>query len=235
MIPIKDANPSRTTPYINILLIVINFGLFFYEISLGRVELARFIYTYGLVPERFFHLSQQGSPLLARYFPFFTSIFLHGGWLHILGNMLFLWIFGDNVEDRMGHFKYFIFYILCGLGAGFVHLFLNPSSSAPAVGASGAISGVMGAYILLFPYAKVLTLLPIFFFITFIQVPAYLFIGVWFIFQLFSGATSLIAGGLVREGVAWWAHIGGFFVGMGLLFVFAKRPKYRRRHYNYWR
>lgn len=234
MIPLKDANPSRTTAYVNILLILVNFGLFFYEVSLGGEELTRLIYTYGLIPKRFFYLSQQGSFLPATYLPFFTSIFLHGGWLHILGNMLFLWIFGDNVEDKMGHLKYLVFYVLCGLGAGFVHLFLSPSSPAPAVGASGAISGVMGAYVLLFPHARILTLLPIFFFFTLIEVPAYFFIGIWFLFQLFSGATSLIAA-RTTGGVAWWAHVGGFLVGVGLLFIFTKRRRYRKRYYNYWR
>jgi len=236
MIPIKDANPSRTTPYINILLILINFGIFFYEVSLDKGELMNFLYNYGLVPKRFFYLSRQGSPLLVQYLPFFTSIFLHGGWLHILGNMLFLWIFGDNVEDSMGHIRYLAFYIICGLGAGFIHLLLNSNSPVPAVGASGAISGVMGGYILLFPYARIVTLVPIFFFLTFVQVPAYFFIGVWFLFQLFSGAFSLIAGGLVRGGVAWWAHIGGFLVGIGLVFIFAKHKRRRRHyyHYDYW-
>ncbi|MBE0477809.1 rhomboid family intramembrane serine protease [Candidatus Aerophobetes bacterium] len=233
MIPIKDSIPSKTTPYVNIFLILTNFALFFYEVSLDRWELTRFLYIYGLVPERFFYLSGEGAPFLTLYFPFFTSIFMHAGWFHILGNMLFLWIFGDNVEDEMGHFKYLIFYILCGLGAGFVHLFLNSTSSVPAVGASGAISGVMGAYMLLFPHSRIVTLFPIFFFFTFVEVSAFFFIAIWFIFQLFSGAFSLLAGRAATGGVAWWAHVGGFLVGMGLVFLFAKRPRYKRRSYDW--
>lgn len=227
MIPIKDSISSSRTPYVTIFLILSNLSVFFYELLLGRWELARFIYAYGLVPVRFFYLSTEGAALPIRYFPFFTSMFLHAGWFHILGNMLFLWIFGDNVEDEMGHFRYFIFYILCGLGAGFVHLFLNSSSNIPAIGASGAISGVMGAYIVLFPRARIITLFPIFFFFTFVEVSAFFFIAIWFIFQIFSGAFSLLIGRTAGAGVAWWAHVGGFVVGMGLVFVFAKR----KRHY----
>jgi len=233
MIPLKDTIPSRTTPYINIFLILINFALFFYELSLGRLGLTRFIYTYGLVPKRFFYLSDQDFPLLFRYLPFFTSTFLHGGWFHILGNMLFLWIFGDNVEDEMGHFKYLGFYLLCGAGAGFVHLYLNPFSPLPAVGASGAISGVMGAYFLLFPTSRIITLLPIFFFFTLVEIPAFFFLGIWFLFQLLSGTFSLIARE-VTGGVAWWAHVGGFILGMGLRVVFVRHRRYRRRYYDYW-
>lgn len=217
MIPLKDTIPSRTYPYVNISLILINVGLFFYELSLGW-GLGRFIYTYGLVPKRFFLLKDVS--LAARYFPFFSSLFLHGGWIHLLGNMLFLWIFGDNVEDRMGHFKYLIFYLLCGLGAGFVHLYLNPGSAIPAVGASGAISGIMGAYFILFPHSRIITLLPVFFFFTLVEVPAFFFIGIWFLFQLFSASASLMLRETIRGGVAWWAHIGGFLAGMGLVFLF---------------
>lgn len=229
MIPLKDTIPSRTYPYVNISLIFINLGVFFYELSLGGWELARFIYNYGLIPRRFFFLSQQGF-ILSQYIPLFTSIFLHGGWLHIIGNTLFLWIFGDNVEDGMGHFKYLGFYLLCGIIAGFFHLYLNADSPVAAIGASGAISGVMGAYFVLFPNSRIITLFPVFFFFSLIEIPAFVFIGIWFLFQLFSGTVSLIAGGFFQGGVAWWAHIGGFISGMGLVFVFVRRKR-RRRHF----
>ncbi len=232
MIPLKDTISSRTYPYVNITLILLNFGLFFYELSLGR-ELGRFIYTYGLIPRRFFLYAYQESGLGARYLPFLTSLFLHAGWVHLLGNMLFLWIFGDNVEDRMGHFKYLIFYLLCGFCAGLVHLYLNPNSPVPAVGASGAISGVMGAYFILFPHSRIITLVPMFFFLTFVEIPVFFFIGIWFLFQLFSGTVSLMFRTAIRGGVAWWAHIGGFLAGMILVFVFARRRP-RRRFYYRW-
>lgn len=231
MIPLRDTTPSRTFPYINILLIVINVAVFFHELILGRAA-GQFIYTYGLVPRRFFYLAERGSSPATQYLPFFTSLFLHGGWLHIIGNMLFLWIFGDNVEDRMGHFKYLGFYLLCGLGAGFIHLYLNASSSAPAIGASGAISGIMGAYFLLFPRARILTLLPIFFFLTLVEVPAFFFIGIWFLLQLARGTFAIIGG--YHGGVAWWAHVGGFLVGAGLVYLFANRRR-RYRNYDWWR
>lgn len=227
MIPLKDTIPSRTYPYINVFLIFVNLCLFFYELSLGSWQLTRFIYTYGLVPRRFFSFSHQ-QVAISRYIPLFTSLFLHGGWLHIIGNMLFLWIFGDNVEDSMGHFKYLVFYLLCGIIAGFFHLYLNPNSSVAAIGASGAISGVMGAYFVLFPGSRIITLLPVFFFFSFVEIPAFVFIGIWFLFQLFSGTISLVTRGICEGGVAWWAHVGGFISGMGLVFIFARYKKHRR-------
>ena len=237
MIPLKDTIPSRSMPYVNIFIIILNFGLFFYELSLGRVELARLLYTYGLIPRRFFYLSQEvSSSFISQFLPLFTSMFLHGGWFHILGNMLFLWIFGDNVEDAMGHFKYFIFYILCGVASSFFHLYLNPLSSVPAVGASGAISGVMGAYFLLFPASRIITLVPFLFFFTLVEIPAFFFLGLWFIFQLFSGAFSLLLRGIPEGGIAWWAHVGGFISGMALRFIFVRKRyrRYRRYFSDYW-
>jgi len=231
MIPLKDTIPSYRTPYVNYFIIIANFSVFFYELSLDGWHLMRFIYNYGIVPQRFFYLSAQGAGFTERYLPFFTSMFLHGGWFHILGNMLFLWIFGDNVEDRMGHLRYFLFYLLCGVVAGFFHLYINPSSQVPAVGASGAISGIMGAYFLLFPHSRVITLMPVFFFLTLVEIPAFFFIGIWFVFQLFSGAFSLLLRG--AGGVAWWAHVGGFLAGMGLVFIFTK-PRRRRSFTGYW-
>jgi membrane associated rhomboid family serine protease len=154
------------------------------------------------------------------FLPLFTSMFMHGGWLHLIGNMLFLYVFGDNIEDRLGHLRYLLFYLLAGLGAAFTQIFINPVSQIPMVGASGAIAGVLGAYILLFPTARILTLIPIFFFIQLVELPAYLFLGIWFIMQLVSGMLSLGIGA-DAGGVAWWAHIGGFATGAVLL-VFLK-------------
>lgn len=233
MIPLKDTIPSRTFPYVNVSLIIINIGFFFYELSLG-IKLGEFLYTFGLVPRRFFFLSLNEASFFTRYLPFLSSLFLHGGWFHLLGNMLFLWIFGDNVEDRMGHFKYLVFYLLCGFCAGLAHLYLNSNSPVPAVGASGAISGVMGAYFILFPHSRVITLLPVFFFLSFVEIPAFFFIGVWFLFQLLSGTASLMVRGAIREGVAWWAHIGGFLSGIALVFLFAGRKKSRNYFYYRW-
>lgn len=189
-----------------------------------------FINSHALKPERFLWLVKNDPlnlPELA--LPFFSSMFLHGGWLHVIGNMWYLWIFGDNVEDRMGHVRYLVFYLLCGIGAGLTHIFFNPTSGVPTVGASGAIAGVMGAYLMLYPLAKVVTLVPVFFFITFIEIPALFFLGFWVLLQFIQGTvTSTVAQD--TGGVAWWAHFGGFVLGAALIFLFKKR---RQRAY-YW-
>jgi len=156
MIPIRDTIPSRTYPVVTIGLIAINSAIFLYELSLGS-RLSGFVATFGLVPARYFHLGEIGTSPISRFLPFFTSMFLHGGWFHVIGNMWYLWIFGDNVEDRMEHFRYFAFYILCGIAAGFTHLFTNVRSGIPTVGASGAIAGVMGAYFILYPNSRTCT------------------------------------------------------------------------------
>ena len=214
MIPLKDDIPSRRVPLVNISLILINLGIFLYLVFNNMLDV--FVMTHGVVPKNFF---ADFSPLTQLYL-FTIAIFLHGGWLHVLGNMLYLWIFGDNVEDRMGHFRYLIFYLICGYTATLAHVFIEPLSTMPMVGASGAIAGVLGAYLVLFPRAKVLTLIPIFFFITFLRIPAVLFLGFWFVLQIFNGMVSGSAG------VAWWAHIGGFIVGMILVKFLAQRNKY---------
>jgi membrane associated rhomboid family serine protease len=167
---------------------------------------------------------------IAGSLPLFTCMFLHGGWLHIIGNMWYLWIFGDNVEDRVGHAKFFIFYILCGFLSGLTHALMNQNSGVPTVGASGAIAGVMGAYIILYPRAKIWTLIPIFFFVQFYEIPAFIFRGFWVLMQLLIGAFSGNMGPL-SGGVAWWAHIGGFAAGAILIFVFRKREKYMPKQY----
>jgi membrane associated rhomboid family serine protease len=159
-----------------------------------------------------------------RFFPLFSSMFLHGGWFHIIGNMLYLWIFGDNVEDRLGHGRFVLFYILCGLAAALTQIYLNPTSKVPMVGASGAVAGILGAYLLLFPHSRILALIPLGFFIQFAEIPALVFLVFWFLMQFLSGAVSLTAASS-GGGVAWWAHIGGFAGGMALVYVFPKRTR----------
>lgn len=227
MIPIRDKTPSRTFPFVNLGLIAINIVVFLYEISLGQ-GMNTFVGAFGITPAKTISLiNNQTFNLPALAMPFFTSMFIHGGWLHIIGNMWYLWIFGDNVEDRMGHSRYLIFYLLCGIGAGITHVFFNQTSNLPTVGASGAIAGVMGAYLMLYPFGKVLTLVPIFFFITFIDVPAIFFLGFWIILQFIQGT---ISSSVAQDtgGVAWWAHLGGFVLGAILIFVF---KKYRYRNH----
>ncbi|ACV61279.1 Rhomboid family protein [Desulfofarcimen acetoxidans DSM 771] len=215
MIPLKDDIPSSRFPLVNISLIIVNLVIFVYLVLNNNLDV--YIMTHGVVPKDFF---SDFSPF-TQFYLFTIAIFLHGGWLHVLGNMLYLWIFGDNVEDRMGHFRYLIFYMICGYTATLAHVLADPLSTMPMVGASGAIAGVLGAYLVLFPRARVLTLLPIFFFITFIRIPAVLFLAFWFILQIFNGMVSGSAG------VAWWAHIGGFIVGMLLVkFMEKKKNKY---------
>ena len=216
MIPLRDANPSETVPFVNYLFIGINALVFLFELSLGK-SLEAFVSQYGLVPSRFLDTMN--------VVPLFTSMFLHGGWLHLIGNMWFLFIFGDNVEDRFGHFKYLVFYIVAGLAAALTQVFINSGSGMPMVGASGAIAGVLGAYVFMFPTAKVATLIPIFFFFQVVQLPAFVFLGIWFVIQAFSGIYSL---GIASDvgGVAWWAHIGGFAAG-AVLFPFLRKPRWQ--------
>ncbi len=228
MIPLKDTIPSRTFPFINYAIIITNLFCFLYQISLGS-HAERFLYTWGMVPAKFFAPFYFSQPaFFERLVPFVTSMFLHGGWLHFLGNMLYLYIFGDNVEDRLGHFRYLLFYLLCGVLAGAAHLLTNQYSRVPTIGASGAIAGVMGAYFFLFPYARVVTLVFIFFFFEIIEIPAFFFLAFWFILQFFSGTLSLSSHDAMSGGIAWWAHIGGFVSGIILLFVFGIRRPVRK-------
>jgi membrane associated rhomboid family serine protease len=230
MIPLRDTNRSRTIPFITILFIVLNGVVFLFELSLGR-QLTKLFFIFGVVPSHYFSSQYwERTGLLVGLLPLLTSMFLHGGWLHFLGNMLYLWIFGDNVEDRLGHWRFIVFYLVCGLAAALLHIITNPSSKLPTVGASGAIAGVLGAYLVLYPGSRVLTLVPILFFFQLIELPALLFLGFWFVMQFFSGAMSLTAGGDVG-GTAWWAHIGGFCAG--ILFVWRYRDPTRRRLYRY--
>jgi hypothetical protein len=221
LIPIRDTIPSKRFPIVTILLILGSALVFLFELSLGK-GLEHFIAMFGLTPAQI-QIDVERHSYVRVVVPFFTSIFLHGGWLHLIGNMLYLWIFGDNVEDKMGHGRFFLFYIMCGLGASLLHCYVNPASPVPTIGASGAIAGVLGSYFLLFPKSKVVTLVPIFFFFTFIEIPAVVFLGFWFLMQFFSGTLSL-AGQTPAHvgGIAWWAHVGGFASGIILVFPFRK-------------
>ncbi|OQX60796.1 MAG: rhomboid family intramembrane serine protease [Desulfococcus sp. 4484_241] len=219
MLPIRDLNPSRTYPVVNNLIIGICVLVFLVE--LGQDDFERFIYLYGLVPARYTvpEISVYFS-LGSQVFSFFSFMFLHGGFWHIISNMWVLYIFGDNVEDTLGHGRYALFYILCGLASGLVHIMTNYYSQMPVVGASGAIAGVMGAYFVLFPGARVLTLVPLFIIPFFFEIPAYFFLGIWFFIQLLNATGP--AGSI--GGVAWWAHVGGFLSGIFLLKMFNVTP-----------
>lgn len=226
MIPFRDKNPSSTFPYITVAIITLNGMAFIYELALGDA-VEDFIFHYGVVPVKvIFFLSQPSlDPAAIRdtFLPFFTSMFLHGGPVHILGNMWYLWIFGDNVEDRLGHFKFLGFYLLCGILASVVHVATNPHVGIPCVGASGAIAGALGAYMVTFPGARVLCLVPFGFIWHIIELPAVVVLGFWFVIQFFNGAAALTATTDAGGGVAWWAHIGGFVFGIALMLVLPKR------------
>jgi len=209
MIPLRDTIRSRTFPILTYFLIGLNVFVFLVENSLPVHKLDSLVVMYGIVPARVIH-----SPFTG-FYTLFTSMFLHGGWTHLIGNMWALYLFGDNVEDVMGHLRFLIFYILAGVVAGLVHILFNPLSTVPTIGASGAIAGVMGAYFILFPRSTIITLVPLFFLPLFIEIPAVVFIGFWFLSQFFNGTLSLVTPG-VLGGVAWWAHVGGF--AFGLLF-----------------
>ncbi len=217
MIPLRDTIPSATSPIVTRALIAANVIVFLHEVGLGPGGEA-FIRAYGLVPRRV-HLEH-----LATLQPFFTSMFLHGGWMHLLGNMLYLHIFGDNVEDRLGHLRYLALYVIGGLVAGVAQVVTNPNSGLPMVGASGAIACVTGAYFLFFPRARIVTLVPIFVFLQVVELPAVFFLFVWFLFQLLLGIGSLGSGG-AAGGVAFWAHVGGFLAGMTLGPILASRAR----------
>ncbi len=231
MFPFKDENPSPITPWVTYGLILLNTLVFLWEVAGGPVRFEHLIYEYGFIP-RFF-LEDPAS----NAYRLMTSMFMHGGWLHLLGNMLYLYIFGDNVEAAFGHFKYLIFYIISGIAASFLHMAVFPLSVIPAVGASGAISGVLGAYLVFFPQARIMTAILIWYFITVEPIPAKYYITFWFIWQLIPG---LLAG--EATGVAYWAHIGGFMAGVLMAYPYRHRVRYLRRlwmmeryHYGpYW-
>ena len=225
MIPLRDENPSASTPTITRLLIALNVVAFVYELTLGT-DLQPFIYTWALVPARLtLALHFREESLAGPGLTVLTSMFLHGGWLHLIGNMWYLWIFGDNIEDRLGRVRYLFFYLMAGVVAAALHYAMNAGSRMPTLGASGAIAGVLGAYLAAFPRARVITLVPLFPFFQVMALPAVVVLGLRFVIQAFSGALSLGYGG--GGGVAWWAHIGGFafgFVGMKFLGATRRRP-----------
>jgi len=214
MIPLRDSTPSNSFPLVTVGLIIINLWLFYYEVSLGPETMNEFIYTFGLVPSHFVHYN--GSWI--GYFPFLSTTFLHGSWMHVIGNMWILWLFGDNVEDKMGKARFLLFYLLCGLIASISHYAINPLSQVPVVGASGAVAGVMGAYFLMFRQAKVLTYIPPIFLL---NLPAWIYLGFWALSQLYYGLFQSYHQGQI----AFWAHIGGFAAGMILYRLFLKKNR----------
>ena len=214
MIPLRDVIPSRTTPYITVTIIALNAVAWFYELSMPDRQLNVFLQTFGVVPAYF------SVPTLI------TSMFLHGSWMHVIGNMWYLWIFGDNVEDRFGHARFIVFYMAAGIVAALGQMAMDPTSILPTIGASGAIAGVMGAYIVLYPRSRVLVLIPLIIVFRVVEVPAIVLLGFWFIMQLFSaGAVAVTANSAGGGGVAFAAHVTGFLVGMAGVFVFRK-PEY---------
>lgn len=220
MIPIHDSQKSYSQPLVTVALIVANTLVFLFQLSLDSYTRNDFVFMFGLVPERFSWLNV------------LTSMFLHGGWLHLLGNMLFLWVFGDNVEDILGHWRFLLFYLLCGAAAALGQYAVNPDSRVPMVGASGAIAGVMGAYLVKFPHSRIVMLGWFLFVFTF-ELPAYVVLAYWFVMQLFSGIGS-IADASQRGGVAFMAHAAGFLAGVALIHVFRTRDRYRLRRDLVW-
>jgi rhomboid family protein len=237
MIPIRDDTPRYSTPFVNYFLIGLNVLVFLYEVfALDIRSRAAFMAQFGVVPAwitgavpNYLH-AQPGFSLL----PIVTSMFLHASWLHLIANMWVLWIFGDNIEDHLGHFLYLIFYLIGGVAASLLHIFFNVGSTIPSVGASGAIAAVMGAYFVLYPSARVLTLVPIIFFFSFIWLPAWIVLGYWFVVQFLSGAaTSIAYSSQTGGGIAFWAHVGGFVAGLVMIKILPQRV--RRARYQYYR
>jgi len=214
MFPVSDVIPSKTTPFVTVGLIVLNSVVFLNELQLSRPELQLFVQVFGVIPADFTWASVV------------TSMFLHEGWMHLIGNMLYLWIFGDNVEDQLGHFGFLVFYLAAGAAAALGQVMVSSGSTIPMIGASGAIAGVMGAYFVLYPHSRVLTVVFLLFFMDMVEIPAIFFLGIWFIKELFSGVGSLGAASL-SGGVAFWAHIVGFAVGasIGLLWRLRHPPQ----------
>ena len=222
MFPLRDTQPSYSKPVVTYALIAVNMLVFLYEFSLDDYSRNQFIALWGLTPDNFSVLN------------IFTSMFLHGGWLHVLGNMWFLWIFGDNIEDILGHGKYLLFYLLCGVVAALTQTFMTEGSRVPMIGASGAIAGVMGAYMVKFPRARIDTIVFIFIFFTRIDVPAWLMLIYWFAVQFFSGVGSIGYSTASQGGTAFFAHVGGFLSGIALVNLLGARERYYRRRDVYW-
>lgn len=239
MIPLRDDNPTRIKPVLTVTLIAVNCLVFLYQLSLGPRAGRLFLFQFGAIPSVI--VGSAALPAHVGAVPpiasIFTSMFLHGSLLHLAGNMLYLWIFGNNIEEALGRFRFIVFYLVCGVAAAMVHIFSNVDSTIPTIGASGAISGVLGAYLMLYPRAQVLTLVPFFFFIQLVYIPAGIVLSLWFVLQLAYGSLGQAAGG----GVAWWAHVGGFLAGMILVGFFKKRnvrffnpPHYHASRFRGW-
>jgi membrane associated rhomboid family serine protease len=237
MIPLRDYRPTRSFPFVTVMLIALNVAAFLQDRLSGHYRLVYLHTAQGIVQAREFvggltsHFSLVPNDLVAHpllaWPTILTSMFLHGNWLHIGSNMLFLWVFGDNIEDSLGRLRFIVFYFLCGLAAAIVQILSDPASTIPMVGASGAVAGVLGAYLLLFPHNRVLTLIPLFIFFTTVELPAYLIIGYWALLQ-FLNAYLLKGGGMLRGGgVAYFAHIGGFVAGMALIMLMTDRSSRR--------
>src|SRR5947207_2600373 len=211
MIPLRDVIPSRTVPFLTVTIIILNTLAWLYELGLPREDLPVFLQQFGVVPAYF------SLPTLI------SSMFLHGSWSHVLGNMWYLWIFGDNVEDRLGHGRFLIFYLICGIAAALGQILIDPTSTLPTIGASGAIAGVMGAYFVLYPQSRVLTLIPLIVFWEIVELPAIFLLGFWFLMQLFSAGAIAVTSNSNAGGVAFMAHVAGFITGLVGVFVFKKR------------
>jgi len=229
VIPLKDSNPTERFPVITVAFIILNILVFLYQASLGDDTVESFVGAFSLVPARLFHAGTALPGPVPVGITIFTSQFLHGGLLHLSGNMLYLWIFGNNVEDAMGKFRFIVFYLLCGALASMAHALMNDRSNIPMIGASGAISGILGAYVLLYPKARILTLFTLGFFVRMIEVPAIMVLGFWLVFQFLN---ALVASG--AGGVAWYAHIGGFLAGLALIILFKRSdvPLWGKRGYR---
>ncbi len=224
MLPLRDSQPSRSFPAVTVWLIAINVFLFLFEFTLDAFSRNHFVAEYGMVPAAF------------RPTSLVTSMFLHGGWMHLIGNMWFLWIYGDNVEDLLGRWRYVGFYLACGVASALVHLMFNLGSRIPTIGASGAIAGVMGAYLITYPHARIVTLLPIIIFFTTVELPAWFILIYWFVIQFFSGFGELATStGVEQGGVAWFAHVGGFVAGAALVKLLPTHPRYRAYPELHWR
>jgi len=224
MFPLRDTEPSYSKPVVTVMLIVINLIIFLYEFALPSYYRDAFIASYGMIPDQF------------SFQALFTSMFLHGGWMHVLGNMWFLWIFGDNVEDVLGHGKFLLFYLFCGMVAGLAQVLVDPTSRVPTVGASGAIAGVLGAYMVKFPHSRILSLVTIIIFFTTVEVPAWLMLIYWFAIQFFYGVGSIGYSHVSQGGgVAYMAHVGGFVTGALLIMLLAPRQRYHRPPNFYYR
>jgi membrane associated rhomboid family serine protease len=225
-IPLHDHIRRQTFSVVTLVLIVANVLVFLFELSLGR-DLNRLVFYFGVIPARYTDpLIVSSMHVEGLVVPLFASMFLHGGWLHLLGNMLFLFVFGRSIEDRFGHVKFLLIYFVGGLGGALLHIVLNAGSRVPTIGASGAIAGVLGAYFLSFPSARITTLIPLFFFFWTVELPALLLLGFWFLIQFFTGFSMQAIESATRGGVAWWAHVGGFVIGMALALTL--RPRRRR-------